>query len=133
MRKNDRNQIFVLPAIALALFTFGLVACGGGGGGAGGDDASGEMVARGEKLYVQTCGTCHGKDAEGLPNLGKPLLDNEFIQEKSDAEMVEFLKKGRPATHPENTRGVDMPPKGGNPALTEEDLQAIVAYVRTLQ
>ena len=133
MNKSNRNSIFVLPAIVLTLFTFGLVACGGGGDTGGGDGASAELVAQGEKHYMQTCGTCHGKDAEGLPNLGKPLLDNEFIQESSDAEMVEFLKKGRPATHPENTRGVDMPPKGGNPALTEQDLQAIVAYVRTLQ
>lgn len=134
MSTESRSTIFVLPVIALTVFTFGLVACGGGGGDAGGGDgASSELVAQGEKHYMQTCATCHGKDAEGLPNLGKGLLDNEFIQETSDAEMVEFLKKGRPASHPDNTRGVDMPPKGGNPALTEEDLRAITAYVRTLQ
>lgn len=134
MSTENRSTIFVLPVIALAVWGFGLVACGGSDGGAGGGDAaSAEAIARGEKHYMQTCATCHGKDAEGLPNLGKGLLDNAFIQETSDAEMVEFLKKGRPASHPENTRGIDMPPKGGNPVLSEEDLRDIVAYVRTLQ
>jgi hypothetical protein len=27
---------------------------------------------------------------------------------------------------------VDMPPKGGNPALTDSDLNDITAYIRTL-
>ena len=34
---------------------------------------------------------------------------------------------------PLNTTGVGMPSKGGNPALTDEDLYDIVAYIRTLQ
>jgi mono/diheme cytochrome c family protein len=28
---------------------------------------------------------------------------------------------------------VAMPPKGGNPALSEEDLADVVAYLRTLE
>jgi disulfide bond formation protein DsbB len=43
------------------------------------------------------------------------------------------LKKGRPASDPANTTKVDMPPKGGNPALTDQDLADIVTYVRSLQ
>ena len=45
----------------------------------------------------------------------------------------QFLIEGRPATHPDNSRGVDMPPKGGNPALTNENLQQIVVYLRSIQ
>ncbi|WP_448601203.1 hypothetical protein [Thermoflexus hugenholtzii] len=44
---------------------------------------------------------------------------------------MEFIKKGRPATDPANTTGVDMPPKGGNPALTDQDLADIIAFLRT--
>jgi disulfide bond formation protein DsbB len=27
---------------------------------------------------------------------------------------------------------VDMPPKGGNPALTDQDLYDVIAFIRTL-
>ena len=105
-----------------------VAACGGGGGG----EAVSEEVAQGHKLFKQTCATCHGPNGEGMPRLGKNLNDNQFTKSMSDAELVQFLKEGRPATHPDNTRGVDMPPKGGNPAITDEDLALIVAYLRTI-
>jgi disulfide bond formation protein DsbB len=51
----------------------------------------------------------------------------------SDAEFVSFVKNGRDITDPLNTTGLDMPPYGGNPALSEQDLFDIVAYIRTLE
>ncbi len=81
---------------------------------------------------MRTCATCHGPTAEGMPRLGKDLHDNAFTKSLDDAALVEFLKEGRPASHPLNERGVDMPPRGGNPALTDDDLGLIVAYLRTL-
>jgi disulfide bond formation protein DsbB len=47
--------------------------------------------------------------------------------------MLTFIKTGRPSGDPLNTTGVDMPPKGGNPALSDEQILDIVAYIRTLQ
>ena len=111
-------------AAAAALLT---AACGGGAGG------SAEEIAQGQHEFRKTCATCHGQNAEGMPRLGKALHDNEFVQSNSDAELIEFLKVGRPTSHPDNTRGVDMPPKGGNPALTEEQMRLIVRYMRSLQ
>ena len=73
-----------------------------------------------------------GKDAKGLPKLGKNLHDNEFTKSQSDAELVEFLKVGRQANHPLNETGVDMPPKGGDPSISDEDLVNVVAFLRTL-
>ena len=43
------------------------------------------------------------------------------------------IQVGRPAGDPLNDTGVDMPPRGGNPSLSDEDLAHIVAYLRTLQ
>jgi disulfide bond formation protein DsbB len=40
---------------------------------------------------------------------------------------------GCSTSDPENTTGVAMPPKGGNPSLSDGDLQNVVAYIRTLQ
>ena len=36
------------------------------------------------------------------------------------------------ATHPDNEQGVEMPPKGGNPALTDEQILLIIAYMRSI-
>jgi disulfide bond formation protein DsbB len=89
--------------------------------------------AKGQQLFTATCSACHGPDAKGLPNLGKDLTASEFAIGLSDAELVEFIKTGRPIGDPLNTTGVDMPPKGGNPALTDQDLADIVAFLRTLE
>jgi mono/diheme cytochrome c family protein len=90
-------------------------------------------MAQGEKLFRQTCATCHGMNGEGIDKLGKPLIGNEFMALTSTSDLVKFIVEGRPATHPDNERGVDMPPRGGNPGLTDEDIEAIVAYARTLE
>ena len=114
-------------AAALAAAAVTALGCGGGGGGGAAD----AKIARGEKLYQQTCATCHGADGHGMPKLGKDLHDNQFTRGLSDDEMLAFLKQGRPAWHEDNTQGVDMPPRGGNPALTDDDLLAIIAFQRT--
>lgn len=121
-------------------------ACGGSDDGDSGDagetaaaettaasgDGGGDAAA-GEEAYRSTCAACHGADAKGIDGLGKDLHSNAFVIENSDGELVAFLKVGRPASDPDNETGVDMPPKGGNPSLSDEDLQNIVAYLRTLQ
>jgi disulfide bond formation protein DsbB len=61
------------------------------------------------------------------------LTTSEYAIGLPDAELILFLTKGRPASDSLNTTGVDMPPRGGNPALTDQDLADIVAYVRTLE
>ena len=83
-------------------------------------------------LYRATCIVCHGDGGIGIPGLGKPWVGSDFIDSKTDAEMVAFLLVGRPATDALNTTGVDMLPKGGDNALTEQDLLDLVAYMRTL-
>ncbi|MEJ2084961.1 MAG: cytochrome c [Acidobacteriota bacterium] len=92
----------------------------------------GDSADTGHRLYRQSCAVCHGINGEGKPSLGATLRANEFIQSKSDDEMVQFLIEGRPADHPLNKKGIAMPPRGGNPSLTDEDLAAIVGYVRSL-
>lgn len=88
---------------------------------------------KGKAAFLKTCIGCHGPDAKGLPNLGKNLHANVFVAGKTDAEMVAFLKVGRPADDPLNTTHVAMPPKGGNPALKDEDLIDIIAFIRSLK
>ena len=86
----------------------------------------------GQALFNVTCPACHGRDAKGVPGLGKDMTTSEFIASRSDAEMVEFIKRGRPVDDPLNTTGVMMPPKGANMALSDDDLLAVVQYMRSL-
>jgi disulfide bond formation protein DsbB len=89
------------------------------------------LVAEGQGLFM-LCSACHGPDGRGLPNLGKDLVESEFVHSLSDEDLLIFIKTGRPIWDPLNTTGIDMPPKGGNPALTDENILAIIAYIRSL-
>jgi disulfide bond formation protein DsbB len=122
-----------LLLMTLLLSSAGLATACGGKDGGGTPAASPETIALGNKQFLGTCATCHGKDANGLPKQGKSLLMNPYSIDKSDDDLALFIKTGRPAGDPLNTTGVDMPPKGGNPALSDDDVKAIVAYLRTLQ
>lgn len=147
-----KRKVIVLLT-ALTAMAFLLAGCGGGdepaannnsgAAATGGEEeqssgeeeesvATGDAEA-GESQYEQSCSACHGPDAKGLPSLGKDLTTSDFVQDNSDQELLEFVKQGRPASHPDNTQGIDMPPKGGNPALTDQQILDIIAYIRTLE
>jgi mono/diheme cytochrome c family protein len=89
-------------------------------------------AAAGQAKFTQTCSACHGPTGEGLPNLGKNLVTSEFVAGQTDEQLLAFIKTGRPTSDPLNTTGIDMPPKGGNPALSDTDLENIVAYMRSI-
>jgi disulfide bond formation protein DsbB len=89
--------------------------------------------AAGEATYNQICIACHGPGGTGVQGLGKPLTTSEFVAGMSDNEFHDFIVRGRDASDPANTTGVAMPPKGGNPALKDEDIYNVIAYVRQLQ
>jgi len=122
---------FRLLTITLAtLLASGLAACGAGAPQTTPTPA-GDPVA-GQAAYQTTCIACHGPAAEGVPGLGKDLTTSDWVASQSDADLLAMFKTGRPAADPLNTTGIDMPPKGGNPALTDDDLQNIVAYLRSI-
>jgi disulfide bond formation protein DsbB len=91
-----------------------------------------EASLSGAEIYAGLCVACHGADAKGITGLGKDLTTSEFLASRTDAEMIEFIIEGRAADHPDNSTGVAMPPRGGNPSLTDDDLGAVVTYLRSL-
>lgn len=146
-----KKKFLLLALITLLLVA--LAACGGNNpeptssaGGTGNtnnandgdtDDDEGEEVSAGDatvgqELFVSTCSACHGPEGEGIEGLGKDLTESEFVAGLSDAELLDFVKTGRPASHPDNTTGIEMPPKGGNPALTDDQILDIIAYIREI-
>ena len=87
----------------------------------------------GYQLFISSCAACHGEGAEGIEQLGLPLTTSGFVRGETDDGLVKFIKSGRPMWDVNNTTGIDMPPKGGNPAITDQQLQQIVEYLRALQ
>lgn len=96
------------------------------------DPEEAKFIASGQKLFANSCISCHGKDAHGMPGLGKDLVKSDFLARLSDDDALAFVKKGRSTSDPLNTTKVDMPPKGGNPALSDDDILDIISFVRFL-
>src|SRR6516164_2007233 len=59
-------------------------------------------TARGKLLFEQSCAVCHGVDGRG----GKDIVSGKFTVGKTDNQLVEFVKQGRPASDPLNTTGI---------------------------
>jgi len=141
--KNSRKLLWLALISVLVIV---LAACGGGGDSSSesssssseSEPAAEEAMAtgdavHGEELFVSTCLACHGEGGKGIEGLGKDMTTSVFIKGLSDKELLEFIKVGRSISDPDNTTGVDMPLKGGNPALTDDEIVDIIAYMRTLE
>ncbi|MDX1689797.1 MAG: cytochrome c [Acidimicrobiia bacterium] len=134
------RRLAITVVVALSL-----VAAGCGDDDAGGDAAAttteapattGQAIVgdpdHGLEIYEGSCMVCHGPNGEGIEGLGKPWQGSDFINTHTDEELIEFIKEGRASDHPDNDTGIAMPPYGGNTTLTDDDLQDLVAYMRTL-
>jgi cytochrome c oxidase subunit III len=87
----------------------------------------------GQTLWMGTCRSCHDVDGRGIAGQGKDLRGSAFIASKTDKQLVEFVKVGRMPFDKLNTTGVQMPPRGGNPLLKDEQLLDIIAHMRSLK
>ncbi len=89
-------------------------------------------VHPGKAIYVTSCSSCHGPNGEGLDGLGKAFTTSAFVANSSDKELMTMIKMGRPIWDAANTTGLDMPSKGGNPALSDDELNEIIGYMRSI-
>lgn len=117
-----KRALFVVAVLSLA------AACGDDAG-----TAIDPTAAAGEDVYQMACIACHAESGEGIEGLGKPLARSDFIQSRTDQELFEFIVTGRGTDDPENTSGIAMPPRGGRPNLSDAEIRAVIAYLRTLQ
>jgi mono/diheme cytochrome c family protein len=85
-------------------------------------EAPGDWRAGGE-IYHRTCVTCHGEDGHGARR-GVPDFTTGVMAYSSDS-LAAHIEHGFRAPG----RVLAMPPKGGNPGLTAEDIRNLLAYL----
>ncbi len=84
-------------------------------------EASEQVAAEkrsGEQIYRQTCAACHDSGAAGAPKIGDVKAWAPRIKEGKRMQVRMAIK---------GIRG--MPPRGGNPALSDEEVERAVVYL----
>lgn len=83
-------------------------------------------VERGRELYSQTCVACHGANGEGAFDGVPDLTSAKGRFTKPDDILLANIINGF------QSKGslMAMPPRGGNPDLTDQDLADTLAYMR---
>ena len=90
---------------------------------------------RGEKLYMglAACIGCHGAEGTGLPNLGPPLDESDWVNGKTD-RLAQVLLHGLqgPITvsGQKYTLPAVMPGFSTNPTIVDKDIADILTFVR---
>ena len=91
------------PAFLLALLTF---------------SASAVSAATDKQIYASSCVACHATGVLGAPKLG--------VQ----ADWAARSMKGLDVLAGNAIKGINsMPPKGGNPALSDDDIRSVVVFM----
>lgn len=76
-------------------------------------------VVDGRQAYQLYCANCHGPDGDLVANVD--LGHGQFRQPFTDAQLAALIRDGIPGT-----------PMPGNPGMNAEQIQQIVAYLRSL-
>jgi mono/diheme cytochrome c family protein len=78
----------------------------------------------GAGLYKRHCAGCHGENGEGRTSLGPQINTEEWHTNITDEEIRQVILEGR------RVAGTSMDSYEG--VLTEDEIRAIIVYVRSL-
>jgi mono/diheme cytochrome c family protein len=88
-----------------------------------------DRLAKGRELYEQGCRSCHGSDGRGNPQWESAVRPIEFSDCGTTSEATEVwttvVKKGGPS------RGLDSAMPAFEGAYSDDEIGAIVAFIRT--
>lgn len=98
-----------------------------------------DRIVRGRQIYLQNCASCHGQNAEGVPNWQQPDArgnlpppphdDAGHTWRHSDGQLAEIIRDG--LRDPFNkTPELTMPPFRDR--LGDDDIAALIAYFKSL-
>lgn len=88
--------------------------------------AAAGATPNGERLYSQNCAACHGADGKGVIPGAPDFTAPGGVLSSPDTLLVKRIVEGYQS--PDSPMA--MPPNGGNPSLSREDIVAVLAYMR---
>jgi cytochrome c6 len=81
-------------------------------------------AGKGQEIFQEQCVGCHGPDGHAQTDMGKKVgaadLTSDAVQHQSDSQLEKVVKGGKKK----------MPAFGEK--LSDDDIHALIAYVRTL-
>jgi len=86
-----------------------------------------EAVETGKKVYSQTCVACHGTNGKGMIPGVSDFTKSDGPLSKSDEVLIASIRDGLVTPG----KPLSMPAKGGNPSLTDGEIQAVLEYLKT--
>jgi mono/diheme cytochrome c family protein len=90
-------------------------------------------TAHGQSIYDQLCWRCHGRSgksdgpvSDAMSPRPRDLTDRAYMSTVSDAQLLTVIKHGGPSA------GKSPAMMGFKDVLSDDDILALVAYLRTL-
>lgn len=106
--------------------------------GCGRADPEAARIAFGQSAYNARCAVCHGMTGQGEGRMARALKletiipnfrDTRALAGRPEAVSIETVRTGRTRAYRTRTQEITMP---AFPDLSDEEIRAILAYVRTL-
>ncbi len=88
----------------------------------------GASLERTATIYTESCAQCHGP-----ANSGMLLVRADYVAKASDLELMATIRTGRVVTALDNFSGKAMPSNGGRLNLSDDELLALVKYLRQIK
>ncbi len=90
-------------------------------------------AADAKENFAKNCAKCHGEDGKGKTKMGEKLgvkdyTDPKMQDEMKDAEMFKAIKEGVKEKDTDKTKM-----KAFGDTLSDDEIKALVAYVRSLK
>ncbi|MDE2462439.1 MAG: cytochrome c [Alphaproteobacteria bacterium] len=85
----------------------------------GGDPAHGKVI------FEQTCSACHGADGHGVIPGAPDFTKKGGVLSKPHSALAAHIENGY--SSPDSP--MSMPPRGGNPGLSDQDINDVHAYL----
>jgi mono/diheme cytochrome c family protein len=95
----------------------------------GGDE---ELIRRGEKIYLGTCGQCHQASGLGAAGQFPPLCGSEWVNEPDPSRLIRIALAG--VQGPITVKGTEwnlvMSLNATSLGIKDDDLAAVLTYIR---
>jgi cytochrome c5 len=115
LKKHKIAKIMLVNTVVISFWNMTVVTAG-----------NPELTILGKVIYQQSCLACHGADGAGAFPGVPDLTEVNGSLAKPDITLIKNITDG----YQSPGSPMAMPPKGGNPSLTDDNIKAVLGYMR---